>query len=308
MKLKLTIATTLLVLLSTGSAYAQDISVNVNNTPIDFTTAQPAIIEGRTLVPLRGVFEKLGFNVEWDAATKTATLKNNSTVVTAKVNELSVTKNNTTEKIADVQPQIINDYFMVPVRAISEAAGCQVSWDSATKTVAISTQTEGVNSTEKEDKNYKGTLTTSADEYINTTYNKIKEIREYIKSQNDQVLMRFLGLGYIWDKEITATVSDYSKLNTLLSELKAITPPEDLKECQDFINIYYDMMSQAINLSSAASSGTISSEQLLNDIDLLKDEKEIMAIEFSSVLYDVMNNNNVFFEGAYDEYVLDMLK
>lgn len=306
MKLKLTVATALITLLSVNTIYAQDIKVTVNNTPIVFNSAEPTIINGRTLVPLRGVFEKLGFNVEWDANTKTATLKNSTTTVTAKVNELAVTNGDTTEKIADVQPQIINDYFMVPVRAISEAAGCQVNWNSSTKTVAISTANDPT--ADKEEKNHKGTLTTSADEYITAAYNKIKEIRGHIKEQNDQVLMRFLNLGYIWDSEINATVSDYSKLNTLLSELKNITPPEELKECQDFVNIYCDMMSQAIELSLAANNGSIDNQQLLTDIDLLKEEKEVMAMDFGVVLYNVMEDNKVFFEGAYDEYVLDMLK
>lgn len=307
MKLKLFCTAMLTALLATATVYAQDIRVNVNGTPIDFTGAQPSIVDGRTLVPLRGVFEKLGFSVEWDANTKTATLDNGSTIVTAKVGEL-VVENETGDalKVSDVQPQIINDYFMVPVRAISEASGSQVDWDAASKTVSITTT--ATTNTAKEEKNDLGTLTATAEEYINATYSKIKEIREEVKANNDQVLLRFLSMGYIWDKSITATVDDYSKITQLLDELKAITPSEDLVACQPYIDAYCDYMNQAIELAVSAKAGAITGEQLLTELDTLKEEKEEMAINFSVVLYEVLEANTVYFEGAFDEYVLDMLK
>ncbi|MGN1116320.1 MAG: stalk domain-containing protein [Candidatus Ornithomonoglobus sp.] len=37
----------------------------------------------------------------------------------------------------DVPPQIISDRILVPVRAISESAGCNVAWNSDNKTVVI---------------------------------------------------------------------------------------------------------------------------------------------------------------------------
>ena len=40
-------------------------------------------------------------------------------------------------KTLDVPAQIINDRTLVPVRAISEAFECVVSWSSETKTVTI---------------------------------------------------------------------------------------------------------------------------------------------------------------------------
>ena len=48
------------------------VKVKVNDKPIIFDVA-PVISEGRTLVPLRYIFEALGAEVKWDAATRTVT-------------------------------------------------------------------------------------------------------------------------------------------------------------------------------------------------------------------------------------------
>jgi len=48
---------------------ASGISVQINGNPLALD--QPPIVqEGRTLVPLRAIFEALGAEVEWDASNK----------------------------------------------------------------------------------------------------------------------------------------------------------------------------------------------------------------------------------------------
>ena len=61
------------VLSAAGAVAAADgIKVTVNNEVIDFSADQPPVIQnGRTLVPFRTVFEKLGSEVSWDDSTKT---------------------------------------------------------------------------------------------------------------------------------------------------------------------------------------------------------------------------------------------
>ena len=58
----LTILATLFIMLP---AYADDIRVTVDGTQVEFAAQQPVIVGGRTLVPVRGVFEQLGFEVDW---------------------------------------------------------------------------------------------------------------------------------------------------------------------------------------------------------------------------------------------------
>lgn len=113
------------------NAYA--VTVQVNNEPID---TEAVIVEDRTLVPVRGVFEAIGYQVSWDAATKTATLTNGETTVVITSGKTTFTVDDM-EITPEVPQQIINDRFMLPLRAVGEALGASFTWDGATKVVNI---------------------------------------------------------------------------------------------------------------------------------------------------------------------------
>lgn len=98
---------------------------------------QPAVLRnGRTLVPLRAIFEALGAEVEWNGATQTITAVKGSTNVQMHLNSKTMSKNG--QSIAlDVPPQAIGGRTMVPVRAIANAFDYNVYWDSANRVVEI---------------------------------------------------------------------------------------------------------------------------------------------------------------------------
>ncbi len=131
-KLSLALA---MAVLTVNTAYA-DIGVQVNGETVSFSSAAPVIEDGRTLIPLRGVFEKLGYDITWVADTKTAVLTNgeNKISVTALSPVLNV---NGSEKTLDVSAKIIDGYMYIPLRAIGEAGGASVSWNSDTKVASI---------------------------------------------------------------------------------------------------------------------------------------------------------------------------
>src|SRR5579862_7833278 len=52
-------------------AYAAPIQVTVNGDPVYFNNMQPQMINGRVLVPLRGVLEKMGATVGWLSQSQT---------------------------------------------------------------------------------------------------------------------------------------------------------------------------------------------------------------------------------------------
>ena len=101
----------------------------------------PVIVEGRTLVPLRSVFEALGATVEWDNETRSVASVKGDVTVTLAVDSKEMTVNGTV-KTLDVPAQIMNDRTMVPVRAVAEAFGANVNWDNETRTVVITTVLE----------------------------------------------------------------------------------------------------------------------------------------------------------------------
>ncbi|MBQ9518896.1 MAG: copper amine oxidase N-terminal domain-containing protein [Firmicutes bacterium] len=126
------ILTAALISVSAVSAFADGVSVSVNDNVID---AQAVIVDSRTLVPVRGVFEKLGYEVEWDGETKTATLTGEKTVVIQSGSETFTVDGE--EVTPEVPQQIIEGRFMLPLRAVGEAIGADVDWDGETKTVII---------------------------------------------------------------------------------------------------------------------------------------------------------------------------
>ena len=70
------LAITLLFSLTSFNVFAnQPISVYLDNQPLQFDVA-PQIIDGRTMVPARVIFEKLGATVNWDSATNGLICKN----------------------------------------------------------------------------------------------------------------------------------------------------------------------------------------------------------------------------------------
>ena len=115
-----------------------NVSVNLNGNLLAFSGVQPQLVDGRVLVPVRGVFESMGFDVSWDNPSKTTTLKKEGLTITSQVDMNYMTVNGT-QKSLDVKAQIINGNLMLPLRAISEATGAQVNWDSSTSTVSINT-------------------------------------------------------------------------------------------------------------------------------------------------------------------------
>lgn len=119
---------------------ASDITVKVNGEEIHPEMA-PVIVEERTLVPLRAVSETLGCDVSWDADTKGITLCDGSNLYFTWIDKDHAFKTSATAledtTVMDVSPTIMNDYTMVPLRAISEMFGATVNWDGGTSTVTI---------------------------------------------------------------------------------------------------------------------------------------------------------------------------
>ena len=118
-----------------------EIKVYYNEQRIIFDV-NPSIISGRTMVPMRAIFETFGASVIYDAQTKQITgVKGSREII------LTVGNTNATVIINDVKtyytfdapPQIISGRTLVPLRFIGQALGAAVDWDNNTKTVSIET-------------------------------------------------------------------------------------------------------------------------------------------------------------------------
>lgn len=113
----------------------ENVSVYIEGEKVEFDV-QPQIINGRTMVPMRKIFEQLGATVEWEQTTQTITGKKEDTTIIMQIdnNELSVNDNVST---LDVAPIVVDGRTLVPVRAIAESFGIDVLWYGDIETVAI---------------------------------------------------------------------------------------------------------------------------------------------------------------------------
>ncbi|WP_134684466.1 copper amine oxidase N-terminal domain-containing protein [Brevibacillus migulae] len=123
------------------------VTVNTSGKIIIFIDGQlqvfpkpPVEVNGRTLVPLRAIFEALGAKVEWDEATQTVTATKDNNTIKLTIGSKVAYKNG--EKIfLDVPAQLYNgDTTMVPIRFVSEALGAKVGWDAYSNAVIITNQ------------------------------------------------------------------------------------------------------------------------------------------------------------------------
>jgi len=113
------------------------ITVLINGKKIEFDV-KPVLKEGRTLVPLRKIFEELGMTVEWDDPTQTVTATKPGTIIVLPIGSTEPTVNGNVVPI-DVPGELIEGRTLVPVRFVAEATGATVGWDDPSQTVIIET-------------------------------------------------------------------------------------------------------------------------------------------------------------------------
>ena len=124
------------VVVSEGNMKPANIQINGIQKVFD---TYPVNINGRNLVPLRGIFEALGATIEWDNDTQTVTAVKGKTTIVLKLGDQYAYING--EKVLlEVKAQSINGRTMVPLRFVGEALGAEVLWDGATQTVDINSK------------------------------------------------------------------------------------------------------------------------------------------------------------------------
>lgn len=122
----------------TDNSVNSGITVLYNGTRISFHAygQNPELLNNRTLVPLRSIFEAMGAKVEWDDSTNTAVAKRNGIEARIQIGANKMYVNGKTKPV-DVPAQLLNDRTMVPVRIIAEAFGADVQWNDSGRTVLI---------------------------------------------------------------------------------------------------------------------------------------------------------------------------
>lgn len=105
-------------------------------------------IDGRTMMPMRGISQELGCTVTWNEEAQQVYAVNDSYTIVFEIGSKTGYKNGE-PFIMDVAPMIINDRTMLPLRAFATAMDLEVKWDDPTRSVYISTPIQ--ETPEKED-------------------------------------------------------------------------------------------------------------------------------------------------------------
>ena len=132
-------------------------SVYIDGVKLNFTGQQPVIEKGRTLVPMRAIFEALGATIQYEPKTGniTATKKDSSYAVFTGDTTVSLTLGSAQARVQsapseewaenavdktvtlDVPAQVVKGSTMVPLAFIGQALDCRVSWDQANNRISI---------------------------------------------------------------------------------------------------------------------------------------------------------------------------
>ena len=127
-------------LIAPGAASSQPaappIAVYVNGRAVNFDVP-PTVIQGRVLVPLRGIFERLGATVDYNPDTQQIYATDGQQNVQLTVGSRQALVDGVPETLS-VPAFTIGGRTMVPLRFIGEGLGAQVRWVAANNAILIS--------------------------------------------------------------------------------------------------------------------------------------------------------------------------
>lgn len=162
-------------------AGAQGIRVFIDGRPVNFDVP-PNMVQGRVLVPLRGIFEQLGATVDYDARTQHIVALRGGQSVELTVGSRQARVNNN-PSLLDVPAFTINGRTMVPLRFISESLGAGVQWVEANQTILISSG---------------GGAPTAAAPPVATSAQVTGRLMAVTTGQNPQIVVRSNGQDYTY--------------------------------------------------------------------------------------------------------------
>ncbi len=159
MRLSIKILTSCIILValifsvSVFSLADSDISLVINGKKAN-CDVPPEIVNGRTMVPVRVLFEYYNADVSWNEILRQAVIKSGDTVMIFNIDSRLMYLNGEAHTL-DAAPFIKEGRTLVPVRFISEKLNYSVDWNDSTRTVSVkktNEYTSSVTSPEKEDK------------------------------------------------------------------------------------------------------------------------------------------------------------
>lgn len=168
----------------------------------------PIVQNERTLIPVRALIEAMGGTVDWDEASQTAALTYGTDEIRLVIGSTTAYLNNEVHTL-DVEPVVINERTMLPVRFIAEGFGFDVDWNGDDQMITITK----ANSQSSEEI----TPTTAP-----TTAPTQEPVSDTVNSSETKVKIT------VGDQELTATLYDNPTSRAFIDMLPVTLPMLDL--------------------------------------------------------------------------------
>ena len=133
--LGITLVLCMVLAVTSITALADPIEIYMGGEALELDVA-PIIVEGRTMLPVRAVFENIGAKVSWDGDTRTVTATKGDTTVQLIIDSKEMLVNGEKHTL-DVPAMIKDSRTLVPLRACTEAFGLDVEWSNRFRAVRI---------------------------------------------------------------------------------------------------------------------------------------------------------------------------
>ena len=269
-----------LIFIMFSITYAADVNVQINGDIISFEDTNAQIINDRTMVPFRKIFNKLGVtdeNINWDGETKTIIAKNKSIEIKLQIgNNIAEKKiDGISNKITlDSAPVIRNDRTLVPLRFIAESLGKTVGWDAANKTAIIIDYDYFMNTIKnKSNELYNFFMADSSNETVTITrnYTDLSDagnnntaiVKANISEKTDNVITQNVTVSFLGTNELMQDIkeegwseikfentyyNDYFTTKALNDSLKKVYGNEQMKFKYDALDCSGKYNDNAYNL------------------------------------------------------------
>ncbi len=118
----------------------EQITITVDSAKV-VADVPPINVKGRTLVPVRGVFDAFEAEIGWFPNERRVFIRRDCDVIWLRIGDANAKVN---DRIVPLAPpaMLYQRRTMVPLRFIAEALGATVDWNAGTQTITIVTRKE----------------------------------------------------------------------------------------------------------------------------------------------------------------------
>lgn len=279
MKKKIAILLSCVCIAFPALTYAQsNIQVKLDGNYVKFSGQEPTVINNRTMVPLRGIFENLGYSIEWDADTKTATLKKDDKSISIQTGADSFSVNGVGKQL-DVPAQILNGSLMLPLRAIGEAAGLSVVWDSSSKTVIMTNIAEVTN------------VSTDSKEDIKKYLDSYSQIVKYMASFDELADNMYMVTSDNAEGKLPALISELTTVKSDLEKAKnihnSLAVPPSLTQLHNLCGQSLNKLEELCDVLNSLFNGKLNSDDAKERISEILEQSKALNTQISSAVNSI---------------------